>query len=323
MLGPKSAAVSDLVGSCPWPAEQSPDHPAPHHKLDTSLLCISRQTPRPETERGRGREQSRAPKQSEAECGARPLASSLRTPTPSRIALFLPSGLVLLPPTTMSFTPPTASRLQDLVRLKSTVLQRPYNPLNLRTGLTYLQRPLIGPTISSWYPLKMNDRMTRRILGLGNDWHNENTQRIIDKWDDLHAKGKFAVKKGTSLSFLRGAWSGGARPKSDERELTSAVRVPSLDRSLRPGKAGQVARQEGRWKEVGLVPWTRRGGAVAARRPSSRDSSRRARQAQRSGASAGATATRPHQAGRYRHFLPHLRMYPVPSRPPRLPNAPT
>lgn len=182
-----------------------------------------------------------------------PLLAVALTHDPRSPVILQPSGSPVshLPtPQAMSLTPPAASRLQALARLRSTVLQRPYNPLGLRTGVAYLQKPLIGPTINSWYPLKMTDRMTRRILGLGNDWHNEDTQRVVDKWDDLHAKGKFAVKKGQSLcsSSVSGACAAARRALA---ATTRALKRPLPFPLTRSGQACQAARQEGWWKEVG------------------------------------------------------------------------
>ncbi|CED84615.1 Ribosomal protein S27/S33, mitochondrial [Phaffia rhodozyma] len=96
----------------------------------------------------------------------------------------------------MSVRPPTLTRLADLARLKSTVLQTPYNPLNLRTGLHYLTQPLRGPETSSWYPIRMTDKMTRGILDLPKTWHNERHQL----WEQIKAaraaRGKLATRKG-------------------------------------------------------------------------------------------------------------------------------
>lgn len=103
--------------------------------------------------------------------------------------------------TIMSIHPPALARLAELARLKSTVLQTPYNPLNLRTGLRYLTQPLKGPEVSSYYPVRMTDRMTRQILHLPKTWHNARHQLWEQIKEARVARGKIATKKGSCGSF--------------------------------------------------------------------------------------------------------------------------
>ena len=107
-----------------------------------------------------------------------------------------------LPPA-MSLNPCSAGRLQALARAKSTALLQPYNPLNLRTGIQYLQKPLIGAQVNSWYPAHMSDRIIRATLDLPGTWKNADTVRR----DEVNAirvgRGKGAPKKGTYMTAAR------------------------------------------------------------------------------------------------------------------------
>ncbi|KAL7414517.1 hypothetical protein BDY24DRAFT_385477 [Mrakia frigida] len=96
----------------------------------------------------------------------------------------------------MSLNPCSISRLQALARSRSTALLQPYNPLNLRTGIQYLQRPLQGEKINSYYPVHMTDQMVRYTLNLPSDWVNDTTLAHRETVERKVARGKGAPKKG-------------------------------------------------------------------------------------------------------------------------------
>lgn len=123
-----------------------------------------------------------------------PLLLAASGSLPSRLRIFqrIPSSRP------MSLTPPPAARLAALARLRSTVLQLPYNPLGLRTGLHYLTKPLRGPEVSAWYPLRLDDRVTRSVLNLPKEWKNERWSLWNEARERRLAKGKVPVKKGQS-----------------------------------------------------------------------------------------------------------------------------
>jgi hypothetical protein len=103
----------------------------------------------------------------------------------------------------MSLTPPPAARLAALARLKSTVLQLPYNPLGLRTGLHYLTKPLRGPEVAAWYPVRLDDRVTKTVLKLPEEWKSERWTLWNEARERRLAKGKKPVKKGQSCAVAR------------------------------------------------------------------------------------------------------------------------
>lgn len=125
----------------------------------------------------------------------------------------------------MSLTPPSAARLAALARLKSTVLQLPYNPLKLRTGLHYLTAPLRGPEVSAWYPVRLDDRVTREVLNLPKEWKNERWSLWKESTDRRLAKGKVPVRKGAFSSrpgclSAAARWAAVTRPEGGQEEAT-------------------------------------------------------------------------------------------------------
>lgn len=107
----------------------------------------------------------------------------------------------LFPSSTMSLSPCSVSRLQALARARSTALLQPYNPLNLRTGMQYLQRPLVGEKVNSWYPAFMTDRMVQTTLDLPKTWENETKTIHREFVERKITRGKGAPKKGESASY--------------------------------------------------------------------------------------------------------------------------
>jgi small subunit ribosomal protein S33 len=147
-----------------------------------------------------------------------------------------------IPTTTMSINPTSVGRLADVVRLKSTVLQRPYNPLNLRTGIRYLTDPLIGPAVNSWYPVQMHMRMFRPALQ-DDTLNAPDVERWQQRLEWRRAKGKLAPKKGKftlfrSLSFPCVLLVSTARMHADRLGVS-----PLLSIMFRSGKKGDLARQ--------------------------------------------------------------------------------
>jgi len=74
-------------------------------------------------------------------------SSKLSTPSPK-------------PQTTHTHTntmpaPPSLSRLADLLKLRCSIYQQLYNPLNIRTGSKVLRQRLKGAAIASYYPRRM------------------------------------------------------------------------------------------------------------------------------------------------------------------------
>jgi len=51
--------------------------------------------------------------------------------------------------------PPSLSRLADLLKLRCSIYQQLYNPLNIRTGSKVLRQRLKGAAIASYYPRRM------------------------------------------------------------------------------------------------------------------------------------------------------------------------
>lgn len=127
----------------------------------------------------------------------------------------------------MSLSPPPLHRLAALARLQSIVLQTPFNPLKLRTGLHYLTTPLRGPQVAAWYPSRLDDRVTRDVLNLEAGWKSERWTL----WDEARtrrlAKGKVPVKKGQFALFPRSS----LRRSFEEGQ-------PIIPASVPPARAG-------------------------------------------------------------------------------------
>ena len=127
----------------------------------------------------------------------------------------------------MSINPCSISRLQALARARSTALLQPYNPLNLRTGIQYLQRPLQGEKVNSYYPVHMTDQIVRYTLDLPKEWVNDVKIAHAEVLERKIARGKGAPKKG-QLELLFAYFSsflGVKEGRWDFREASGAAQT--------------------------------------------------------------------------------------------------
>lgn len=89
-----------------------------------------------------------------------------------------------------------AARLQQLLKLRSTVFQTQWNPTHERTGLKYLRSSLKGPAMMDYYPPRTPTMATlnREIPGFNVVDHLEE-QRLKDV-EARRKRGKGPPKKG-------------------------------------------------------------------------------------------------------------------------------
>ena len=86
--------------------------------------------------------------------------------------------------------------IKSIIKLRSSIFEQNYNPLNIRNGLKYINKRLIYPKAVNYYPPVIDIRAFKQLNNIPSSFvTNKEKQRLLDV-DAKKRRGKSPPKKG-------------------------------------------------------------------------------------------------------------------------------